>query len=193
MPFPDRVKARSEPLLLPLARTLARLRVSPNAVSVAGFLGVSLAGLSVALGHPRLGGLLLGLFGPLDAVDGLLARRTGQASTFGAFLDSTLDRYAEIGLFLGILWHFLRQGNAPGVVLSFLALTGSLMVSYARARAEGLGLSCKVGLLTRFERLLLLTLGLLSGFLLPAVALLAAFTHVTALQRLLHVHRQTRS
>ncbi|QJA06041.1 CDP-alcohol phosphatidyltransferase family protein [Thermosulfurimonas marina] len=189
MTFTERVKARSEPLLLPLARLLARLRVSPNAVSVAGFLGVALAGGFIALGHLRLGGLLLGIFGSLDAVDGLLARRTGQVSTFGAFLDSTLDRYAEIVLFLGILWYLLVWEDPLGVVLAFVALTGSLMVSYARARAEGLGLSCKVGLLTRFERLLLLTLGLLLGLLIPVLAVLAVLTHFTTLQRILHVRR----
>jgi len=193
MTFTERVKTRSEPFLLPVAQALARLKVSPNVVSLAGFFGVALAGLSIALGHPRLGGLLLGLFGPLDAVDGLLARRTGKASTFGAFWDSTLDRYAEIALFLGILWYLLHLKSYLGVLSAFLALTGSLMVSYARARAEGLGLSCKVGLFTRFERLLFLTLGLLTGFLLPVLVALAVFTHFTALQRILHVYRSTRS
>lgn len=192
MTFTERVKARSEPLLLPLVQALARWGVSPNTVSIVGFLGLSLAGLSVALGHPRLGGLLLGICGPLDAVDGLLARHTGRASTFGAFLDSTLDRYAEIVLFLGILGYLLQRENVWAVALSFVALTGSLMVSYTRARAEGLGLSCKVGLFTRFERLLLLTLGLLTGFLLPVLVILAALTHFTALQRILHVWRQAR-
>ncbi len=191
MTFTERVKAKSEPLFLPLVKWLARIRVHPNLVSIFGFLGVVAAGLSIGLGKPLVGGLLLALFGPLDAVDGLLARRTNQASTFGAFLDSTLDRYAEIALFLGLAYYFLRQGSDLGVLLSFLTLTGSLMVSYARARAEGLGLSCKVGLFTRFERLLALTLGLITGWLIPVLALLAFLTHFTTLQRILHVRRES--
>ena len=192
MTFTERVKARSEPFFLPLVRLLSRLRVHPSTVSVAGFIGVVLAGVILALGHLRLGGLLLALFGPLDAVDGLLARKTNQVSTFGAFLDSTLDRYAEIALFLGLTYYFLRLGNHWGVILCLLTLTGSLMVSYTRARAEGLGLSCKVGLFTRFERLLVLTVGLVFGGLIPILALLSLLTHFTALQRILHVRRQSR-
>ncbi len=192
MTFTERVKARSEPFFLPLVRLLSRLRVHPSTVSVAGFIGVVLAGVILALGHLRLGGLLLALFGPLDAVDGMLARKTNQVSTFGAFLDSTLDRYAEIALFLGLTYYFLRLGNQWGVILCLLTLTGSLMVSYTRARAEGLGLSCKVGLFTRFERLLVLTVGLVFGGLIPILALLSLLTHFTALQRILHVRRQSR-
>ncbi len=192
MTFTERVKARSEPFFLPLVRLLSRLRVHPSTVSVVGFIGVVLTGVILALGHLRMGGLLLALFGPLDAVDGMLARKTNQVSTFGAFLDSTLDRYAEIALFLGLIYYFLRLGNQWGVILCLLTLTGSLMVSYTRARAEGLGLSCKVGLFTRFERLLVLTVGLVFGGLIPILALLSLLTHFTALQRILHVRRQSR-
>jgi len=192
MTFTEKVKIRSQPFLLPLVRALARIKIPPNAVSIAGFLGVALAGLVLALGHIVWGGVLLLIFGPLDAVDGLLARKTNQTSSFGAFLDSTLDRYAEIALFLGLTYYFLKQGSTLGVMLSFLTLTGSLMVSYARARAEGLKIECKVGLFTRFERLLALTLGLVTGFILPVLAILALLTHYTAFQRMLHVYRQSR-
>lgn len=192
MTFTERIKAKSEPFFLPVVRGLARLRVHPNVVSVCGFLGVAMAGMAIGMGRTFLGGVLLALFGPLDAVDGLLARRTNRASTFGAFLDSTLDRYAEIALFLGLTFHFLRLGSVAGVLLSLLTLGGSLMVSYTRARAEGLGLSCKVGLFTRFERLLALTLGLLTGWVLPVLAALALLTHLTAFQRILHVYRESR-
>ena len=192
MTFTEKVKIRSEPFLLPLVRALARVKIPPNAVSLLGFMGIGVAGLVIALGHVGWGGVLLLIFGPLDAVDGLLARKTNQASTFGAFLDSTLDRYAEIALFLGLTYYFLKQGSFLGVILSFLTLTGSLMVSYARARAEGLGLSCKVGLFTRFERLLVLTVGLLTGFVIPVLAILSLLTHYTALQRILYVYRRSR-
>ena len=193
MTFTEKVKLRSEPLLLPLVRLLAKAQISPCTVSIAGFLGVALAGVVIALGKLTLGGLFLALFGPLDALDGLLARKTGQASTFGAFLDSTLDRYAEIAIFMGMAYYFMKSDSLWGVLLCFMALTGSLMVSYARARAEGLGLSCKVGWFTRFERLLVLTLGLLTGLIFPVLVLLSFLTHFTALQRLLHVYRLSRS
>ncbi len=189
----DRVRALSQPFLAPIADFLARLRVSPNTVTVLGFLGCVVVGVVLALGYLRLGGLLLILFGPLDAVDGLLARRSGQQTKFGAFLDSTLDRYSEIAIFGGLLYYLLQTAQLWVVFLVFLALAGSLMVSYTRARAEALGFECKVGLLTRFERLLLLTLGLLTGWLFPVLVALALFANLTALQRIVHVWRAAKN
>ncbi|NPB09862.1 MAG: CDP-alcohol phosphatidyltransferase family protein [Thermodesulfobacteria bacterium] len=189
----DRVRAWSQPFLAPIADFLARLRVSPNTVTILGFLGCVAVGVVLALGYLRLGGLMLAIFGPLDAVDGLLARRSGQQTKFGAFLDSTLDRYSEIVIFGGLLYFLLETNQSLAVLLLFFALSGSLMVSYTRARAEALGFECKVGLLTRFERLLLLTGGLITGWLLPVLAILAVFTNLTALQRIIHVRKQAKS
>ncbi len=188
----DRVRAWSQPLLAPIADFLARLRVSPNTVTVIGFLGCVLVGLVLALGYVRAAGIMLVVFGPLDAVDGLLARRSGQQTKFGAFLDSTLDRYSEIAIFGGLLYYLLMTNQFGAVLCLFLAICGSLMVSYTRARAEALGFECKVGLLTRFERLLLLVLALLSGWIFPVLVFLALFTNFTALQRILHVWRASR-
>ncbi len=189
----DRVRALSQPILTPLADFLARFNVHPNVVSIVGFLGCVGVGVALALGYVKLAGLLLLIFGPLDAVDGLLARRSGKQSAFGAFLDSTLDRYAEIAIFGGLIYFALSQRKDILVLLAFFALTGSLMVSYARARAEALGFECKVGLLTRFERLAILTLGLLVGWVEVAVLIIAVFANLTALQRLLHVYRSAKS
>ncbi len=189
----DRVRAWSRPILAPVADFLARLNVHPNTVSVIGFLGCVAVGVALALGWPRLAGLLLLGFGPLDAVDGLLARRSGKQSTFGAFLDSTLDRYAEIAIFGGLIYFAVFNGQNLLVLLAFLALAGSLMVSYTRARAEALGFECKVGLLTRFERLAILTLGLLVGWVEVAVFIIALLANLTALQRILHVYRSAKS
>ncbi len=188
----DRVRELSRPFLAPVADFLARLNIHPNAVSLAGFLGCVACGVALALGYVRLAGLLLLLFGPLDAVDGLLARRSGKQSVFGAFLDSTLDRYAEIAIFGGLIYLGLKEGQNLWILLAFLALSGSLMVSYTRARAEALGLECKVGLLTRFERLAILTLGLLSGWLTASLTIIAIFANLTALQRVLHVYHGTK-
>ncbi len=187
----DRVRELSRPLLAPVADFLARLNVHPNTISLLGFMGCVAAGVALALGHLRLAGFLLLFFGPLDAVDGLLARRSGKQSLFGAFLDSTLDRYAEIAIFGGILYFALESGLKSLAFLSFLALAGSLMVSYARARAEALGLECKVGLLTRFERLAVLTLGLFLGWVNAALVIIALLANLTAVQRIIHVYRAT--
>ncbi len=189
----DRVRAWSKPFLAPVADFLARLKVSPNTVTICGFLGCVLVGIALGLGHPRLAGLLLIIFGPLDAVDGLLARRSQRQTKFGAFLDSTLDRYSEIAIFTGLVFYLLSLGQRFAVVLALVALAGSLMVSYTRARAEALGFECKIGLLTRFERLVILTAGLVFNLIHPVLILLAIFTNLTAVQRVLHVWRQSRS
>ncbi len=190
----DRIRAWSKPFLAPIADFLARFQVSPNTVTILGFLGCVLVGLALALGHPRCAGVLLIVFGPLDAIDGLLARRSQKQTKFGAFLDSTLDRYSEIAIFVGLVFYLLCLGQKLGVLLALVALAGSLMVSYTRARAEALGFECKIGLLTRFERLVILTIGLVFHFLLFIVlTILAIFTNVTAVQRILHVWRQSRS
>jgi CDP-diacylglycerol--glycerol-3-phosphate 3-phosphatidyltransferase len=141
------------------------------------------------LGHERLAGLLLIPVALLDALDGALARLTGKATRFGAFFDSTLDRFAEIALYLGLL--YLYRGSTLETVLIYLTITGSLMVSYTRARAEGLGLECKVGLFTRLERLAVLTLGLLLEQTLIALIILAIFSNLTVLQRVWHVRKVT--
>lgn len=188
----DRVRALSQPFLAPIADFLAKLKVSPNTVTILGFLGCLAVGISLGMGHLRLGGVLLIIFGPLDAVDGLLARRSGQQTKFGAFLDSTLDRYSEIAIFGGLLTYLLQKGDFLSVILLFFTLGGSLMVSYTRARAEALGFECKIGLLTRFERLLVLTIALLTGWILPVLGFLALFTNFTALQRVIYVWRQAK-
>lgn len=178
-----------------MARFLGRLGLSPNAVSLLGLVAYGISGLILASGHPVMAGWLLAVFGPLDAVDGLLAREQANESRFGAFLDSTVDRYAEFFLFLGLLVYLLRYTEAGllEAALVLAALAGSLLISYARARAEALGFSCKVGLLTRFERLVIFAVGLIFGWILPILGVLAVLTNVTALQRIYHVYRQARA
>jgi len=130
----------------------------------------------------------LSLFaGSLDMLDGALARATNQASRFGALLDSTLDRYSELVLLGGLVLWSASRNALDELLLAFAALGGSLMVSYVKARAEGLGFSCEVGILTRPERVIILGLGLLTGLVLPALAIIAVLANVTAVQRLIHV------
>jgi len=190
--FSEKVRATTEPILIPIARFLLRLGVKPNHVTLVCLFGFAVSSVFIAQGQFLLAGILLLLFAPLDAVDGMLARVGNMVTTFGAFLDSTLDRYGEIFIFLAFCLYHIYIGSGAGIILSFVALTGSLMVSYTRARAEGLGLQCKVGLFTRFERVFLLIISLLLDAIFLYLTVISILTHVTALQRILHVYKQTR-
>lgn len=185
------VKSWADVILDPLSRLLARLGVQPNLLSLIGFFIASAAGAVVAAGHISHGGWLFLLSGPFDALDGALARIAGLETRFGAFLDSFIDRYSEAALLFGILYWSNFQGDRILIALTFLTLLGSLMVSYARARAEALNISCKVGLFTRLERFIVLTLALLTNQLLIGLVILACLTNFTALQRMFHVYRQS--
>ena len=192
--FSDWCRDWFRPYLLSVARFLGKLGLSPNMVSIIGLMAYGASGLILGFGYPAAAGWMLAVFGPLDAVDGLLAREQGQVSPFGAFLDSTVDRYAEFFLFLGFLAYLMidRQGSLVEAALVLSAMTGSLLVSYTRARAEALGFSCKVGVLTRFERIFILAVGLIFGWIYPVLVIIAIFTHITALQRIFHVYRQAK-
>ena len=178
-------RAWSARIIEPIARFLGSLGLSPNAVTILGFfLTVAVAGV-LASGRLLLSGLLLMVTLAFDAVDGTLARITGQTTRFGAFLDSTLDRWAEVAMFVAIVWVYLQANDNLGVILAVIALSMSLLVSYTRARAEGVGLECKEGILTRFERMVILILGLIAGQLIWALAIIAALAGITAVQRIL--------
>ncbi|MBI2861990.1 MAG: CDP-alcohol phosphatidyltransferase family protein [Chloroflexi bacterium] len=181
------LKALLQQLLQPIAQILDRWGVRPNSLTIAGLLLSFAAATAIAASQLFLGGIVLLFAGLLDALDGALARMANKATPFGAFLDSVLDRYSEAAIYGGLFFWALREGRPEAVWLSFTALVGSFMVSYARARAEGLGLTAEVGLLGRAERLVVLVLGLLFHLLLPALWLLAVVTNFTALQRIFHV------
>ncbi|WP_038054869.1 CDP-alcohol phosphatidyltransferase family protein [Thermodesulfobacterium hydrogeniphilum] len=188
--FNDTVRQLSQPLLLPIVKVLANLKIHPNIITILCFTGFVISSYFIACGKFLIAGILLLIFAPLDAIDGALARFSNQVTHFGAFLDSTLDRYGEIFVFLAFTYYFLINNLFYGVLLSFLGITGSLMVSYTRARAEGAGFECKIGFLTRFERLFLLILALLFDFCTLFLIFISIFTHFTALQRILYVYKQ---
>lgn len=146
----------------------------------------------VALGYLLPGGLLLLFSGALDMLDGALARAANQSTKFGGFMDSVFDRLSESALLLGILLLYLDKAFTLGIWLVFLTLVGSLLVSYMRARAEGLGISCEVGVFTRPERVLALALGLLVNQVFIALCVVAVLAWVTVIQRFVYVGRQTR-
>jgi len=177
------------------ARWLGRLGLTPNALTVIGSLLTASVGVLIAQGWFVAAGVCLWLFSATDTLDGALARATGRVTVFGAFLDSVSDRYAEAAVFFGIAWYYQATVNPRGVALTYLALVGSLMVSYARARAEGVGLqAAEVGWFQRPERIVLLGVGLLLTPFLPialelVLAALAILTTITVLQRVRHVAR----
>ena len=199
--IPGAVRRGFESLLDPLVSRLVGWGVRPNAITTVGTL--VLVGSAVAFGAqwPRLGGALLLLSGVFDILDGRVARQGGHVTKFGAFYDSTLDRVGEAALFGGLIVFFARSGLSElwmvvAVSVAVIALSAGLIVSYARARAEGLGLECKVGLAQRAERILGLgvpTLFFGAGpnglLLLGVVAVLAAIAVITVVQRILHVYR----
>ena len=163
--------------------------VTPNMVTYTGFVLTVGIAILLARGEFLIGGFLLIGVSLLDLVDGSLARATQQSSTFGAFLDSTLDRYAESVIFLALVLHYSASGNAQWpIVLIFLTVVGSLMVSYTRARAEAIGIECKDGWLQRPERIALLIVGLLTGLVIPVLAIMAVLTNFTAVQRIYQVY-----
>lgn len=175
-----------------VVRPLAVIGISPNAVTVVGLaLNVGVA-FVLASGALQIGGVLLLLAGGFDMLDGALARLTKRFSTFGAFLDSVLDRYSEAIIAGGLLYNRMQHHDQIAVMLLYALLVGSFMVSYTRARAEGLGLTCKGGLVPRPERIVLLALGLLFALLTPVLIILVVLTQITTLQRMLHVWRIAR-
>lgn len=180
------------------ARWLGHVGLTPNALTIIGSLLTASVGLLIAQGWFLAAGLCLWLFSATDTLDGALARATGRVSVFGAFLDSVCDRYAEAAVFFGLVWWYQSVGDALGVGLAYVALVGSLMVSYARARAEGVGLqAAEVGWFQRPERIIALGIGLLVAPVAPAallavLAVLAVLTTVTVLQRVVHVARASR-
>ncbi len=192
------LKQRSRGIAEGPARLLGRLGFTPNGLTIAGSVLTASVGLLVAQGWFLAAGICLWLFSATDTLDGALARATDRVSVFGAFLDSVCDRYAEAAVFFGLVWWYQSTGNALGVALAYLALVGSLMVSYARARAEGVGLqAADIGWFQRPERIVLLGVGLIVASFIPGVlpvvlALLAVLTTVTVLQRVAHVARTSR-
>src|SRR3990172_9885260 len=168
----------------PVVGVLARLGVSPNHLTVLGFLGNVGAAALAARGEFLPAGLVMLAASALDLLDGALARATGRASAFGAVLDSVLDRLSEAAVLAGLAFYYAQRGEREEVVLCFAALVGSIMVSYVRARAEAHGLELREGLFTRAERVLLLGGGLIINQVRIALWVLAIMANATALQRL---------
>ncbi|MEU8106393.1 phosphatidylinositol phosphate synthase [Nonomuraea muscovyensis] len=187
-------------ILTPLGRALVRRGIGPNAVTAIGTLGTVVSALVLfPLGLLTAGALVITVFVLFDLLDGVVARLGGKGgSTWGAFLDSTLDRVADAAIFSGLILFFISRDDVLMAAVALFCLVAGTLVSYAKARAEGLGLTCDVGLAERPERLVVVLVatflaGLGVPYVLPAgMWLLAAASAVTVVQRVVHVHRQTR-
>ena len=193
-PYPFREASKDALLfvLRPLVRLLSTMRVRPDTLTVVGWTLALAAAVLFGLGYPRVAGAVMLLGGLFDALDGAVARESNRMSPFGAFLDSTLDRLSESAVFVGLIFFYANAARPQEALLAGLAMTFSLLTSYARARAEGLNIPCEVGLLERAGRIVILSVFSISGLLTAGVALVAAGALVTTAQRVLHVRRATR-
>ena len=176
----------------PIVSPLAAVGVTPNMISAAGFVGNVVAGVLAAGGQFLAAGIVMLVFSGLDLLDGALARKTGTVTKFGAVFDSVLDRLSEAAVLGGLLYHYSEAGRTTPVILCYAAIVGSILVSYARARAEGIGLTLREGLFTRAERVLLLggALVIAHGIVVWALWVLSALSHATAVQRVVTVWRR---
>ncbi len=174
----------------PLVGILSKMGITPNALTFINLALSIVAAYVIAINHLVLGGVLVLVSGLFDLLDGALARFTKQTTKFGAILDSTVDRISEAAILCGLLILYLGRGGRLEIVLIFAVLIGSFLVSYVRARAEGLGWQCQVGLFTRAERVIVLAIGLLINQIFIALCLLVAFVFITVVQRLVYLWKQ---
>jgi CDP-diacylglycerol--glycerol-3-phosphate 3-phosphatidyltransferase len=174
----------------PIVRILSKSGITPNTLTLINLALNIVAAYVIATGHFLLGGVLVLVSGLFDLLDGALARFTKQTTKFGAILDSTVDRISEAAILFGLLIWYSGHGGRLEIVLIFAVLIGSFLVSYIRARAEGLGWQCQVGLFTRAERVIVLAIGLLVNQIFIALCVLAVFIFVTVGQRLIYLWKQ---
>jgi len=184
MTITDILRKRFNKVLVLISTFFLNTGLTPNFITLLGLLGNIGASLFLSKGRFITGGLIALFSGTFDAIDGTMARIIDAPTKFGCFLDSLIDRYSEMTLLLGILIHFASINNDVGIVLVYLALCGSFLVSYTRARAEGLGIEVRNGILTRVERLIILVVSLLFMQPMIGVILIAILGNFTALQRL---------
>ncbi|MCX7913688.1 MAG: CDP-alcohol phosphatidyltransferase family protein [Thermodesulfovibrionales bacterium] len=172
----------------PLDPVAKKITIHPNVLTIIGFL-ITLFASTLLPFNLQVGGLLILLGGIFDFLDGVVARSNNKKTVFGAFLDSTLDRCSDFFIFFAIGCYFGVINNLEGVLLTSACLFGAFMISYIRARAEGLGIQCNIGLMERPERVILISIGCLTGWIFYVLIILFFFTYFTILQRILHVYK----
>jgi CDP-diacylglycerol--glycerol-3-phosphate 3-phosphatidyltransferase len=192
----DRLRVLGKGILEPIAKVLNRSGLTPNTMTILGLVGNTIGAYFLWQGNMLVGGLIILVMGPIDALDGTMARLRGEPSKFGAFVDSVTDRYSELVIFLGLLLYYnsLDDPNAWINILGvYLAAAGSVLVSYIRARAQSLGYEAKVGILTRVERYAVLAPSLIFNIPWVGVWIIAVLANITALQRIFHVRKLVRA
>lgn len=186
----DFLRYYSKGLLDNIARFFLKTRIHPNTITILGLVGNFIGAALLALGHITAGGIVVLICGPLDALDGAMARLRGDSNKFGAFVDSVTDRYSELIILGGLLVFFLLKNDVLNSGMVFLAAAGSVLVSYVKARAEALDFTAKVGILTRVERYLVLAPLLVFNLPVIAIWIIAILANFTALQRIWYVRKQ---
>lgn len=185
----DQLRVRFKHILDPIGVFFNGLGMTPNMMTVFGLVGNTIGAYFLMQGNMVVGGLIILAMGPVDALDGTMARLRGESGKFGAFVDSVTDRYSELVIYLGLLLYYNQQGDWLNTLGVYLAAAGSVLVSYVRARAQSLGYEAKVGILTRFERYAVLAPTLVFSIPWVGVWIIAVLANITALQRIFHVRR----
>ena len=188
----DQVRVRFGKMLDPIGAFFNRIGLMPNTMTILGLVGNTVGAYLLSQGKMTYGGLVILAMGPVDALDGTMARLRGEPSEFGAFVDSVTDRYSELVIFGGLIIYYVQQGDWIAVLATYLAASGSVLVSYVRARASSLGYDTKVGILTRMERYLVLAPTLVFNIPLVGLWIIAVLANITALQRIWDIRVQTR-
>jgi CDP-diacylglycerol--glycerol-3-phosphate 3-phosphatidyltransferase len=191
MSFSDHLRQFFKYLLDYLGKLLNRVGFTPNSVTFIALFGNLIAAFLISFGQIKAGGVIALLMGPLDAVDGTMARLRNRVTPFGAFLDSISDRYSELLILGGLLFYFTQIQDWKACILAYLAAAGSVLVSYTRARGEALGFSVKSGLMTRVVRYLVMAPSLILNIPIIGLWIIAIFGNLTAIQRIWQVWRQS--
>lgn len=186
----DYVRIHLKGIVDPVAALLNKIGLTPNAMTLTGLAGNAVAAYLLSQGNMLVGGLLVLAMGPIDGLDGAMARLRGEPTSFGAFVDSVADRYSELLIFGGLLFYYSQEANWLAAAGVYLAAAGSVMVSYTRARGQSLGMDTKIGILTRFERYAVLVPSLVFNIPMVGVWIIAALANITALQRIHDVRMQ---
>jgi CDP-diacylglycerol--glycerol-3-phosphate 3-phosphatidyltransferase len=188
----NRIGHRLDPYLYQLLKKFLGEHANPNLFTLMGFFSTLFASFLILKGFLILAGLLIIFSGIFDLIDGVVARRLGKVTTFGGFLDSVLDRYSDLLLFLSLLIYYLKRGDPVLVILTSVVSIGTALIPYVRARAEAINVPCNIGLMERAERIILLSAGALFGWMELMLWVLAILTHFTVLQRIYHVWKKLR-
>lgn len=192
MTLTDYLRGRLKGVLDPIALFFIKIGLTPNSMTILGLVGNTIGAYFLSQGQMLVGGLLILAMGPVDSLDGTMARLRGEATNFGAFVDSVTDRYSELVIFGGLLFHYLQLGDWLACAVIYAAAAGSVLVSYVRARGTSLGFDTKIGILTRMERFIVLAPALVFNYPMVGVWIIAILANITAVQRIIDVRRLSR-